>query len=135
MKLPSVTVAGVLSERKMIHSTGTSAHTTITKKAPDHPVRLRARWLMAASRPRGSRLRCGPRCGGAEPLEEHERDRGYAQEQEHRDRGAKAQIEPIEQRRVVEHRDRLGALRTLIEDVDHVKNPELVERAEQQRNQ
>jgi hypothetical protein len=37
MKLPSVAVAGVLSDRKMIHRTGISEHTAMTKIAADQP--------------------------------------------------------------------------------------------------
>ena len=67
--------------------------------------------------------------------DEEERDQSDEQEQQHRDRRAEPEIEPIKQRRVVEHRDRLRSLGALVEDVDHVEDPELVERAEQQRDE
>jgi hypothetical protein len=37
MKLPSVAVAGVFNDRKMIHRTGISEHTATTRIAADHP--------------------------------------------------------------------------------------------------
>jgi hypothetical protein len=39
MKLPSVAVAGVLSDSITIQTTGTSEPTMITAKAPDQPKR------------------------------------------------------------------------------------------------
>ena len=40
MKLPSVAVAGVLSDSMMIHTTGTSEQTTITDEGRDQPSLL-----------------------------------------------------------------------------------------------
>jgi hypothetical protein len=37
MKLPSVAVAGVFSDRNTIHRTGTSEATQMTRIASDHP--------------------------------------------------------------------------------------------------
>jgi len=51
----------------------------------------------------------------------------------HEPRPAEPEVQAVQQRAVVEHRDRLGPLRALVEDVNRVEDPERVERAEQQR--
>jgi hypothetical protein len=76
-----------------------------------------------------------PARSGAEAFDEHRRDDRHHQEQQDRNRGAKSQVEPVEQRVVVQHRDRLGPVRALVEDVNRVEDPEGIERAEQQRDQ
>ena len=72
---------------------------------------------------------------GAEALDEHERDDAHEHEQQHRNRRPQTEVEAGEQGVVVEHRDRLGAVGALVEDVDRVEDPERVERAEQQRDE
>src|ERR1700754_359875 len=93
MKLPSVMVSAVLNDRLTIHSTGMSAYNSTNVLAAAHLLLVAPVVATATSAPP---LGLRARRGGAEQLDEDERDDRDRNEDQHTDRGSDAQVELAE---------------------------------------
>src|SRR3954451_2649945 len=99
MRRPSVTVDGSFSDNITIQNTGNSEQMITTARSPLHPnTRLRSVLPFTSDLPAllGQRR--------LEDLDEDDGDDGHADEHQHRDRRAEAQVQAVEQRVVAEDR-------------------------------
>src|SRR5215469_347804 len=98
----------------MIHTSGISTSTIVTMFATLQPTFCRAVAAISVAPPLlacwPSSLQVRSRGGGAEALDEHDRDDRHGDQDQHRHRRADAEVQAGEQVVVVEDRHRSGAV-------------------------
>src|SRR6478609_5922913 len=128
MKRWSMISLGGFNEIEISHSTGISADSSTSTMAMLQRLYSRVPCLISASRSAFLGL-------DAQALDENERDQYDEEEDQHRDRRAEAEVEPVDQLVEAEDRDRFGVLGAAGHDEDRVEDAEGLEGAEENRDQ
>src|ERR1700760_960338 len=119
---------GGFSEIDSSQRTGIRANSSTSVIAIVHSEYSRAPTFISASRSSFFDL-------DAEAFDEDERDQHHADEDQHRDRRAEPQVQPVDQLVEAEDRDRFGVLRAAGHDEDRVEDARGLERAEEDRDE
>src|ERR1700761_6288769 len=115
MMRPSATSLGGFSEIESSQRTGISAKSRTSVIAIVHSEYSRAPTFISASRSPFFDLH-------AEAFDEEEGDQDHADEDQHRDRRAEPQVQPVDQLVEAEDRHRFGVLRAAGHDEDRVED-------------